>query len=170
MNIRTLLTAGILPLFLLGSCGYHLGGLRNDKLKDMDSFCVNMFANHTVQPEVASLMTTALGDAMQRDGSFRMAAPSQCDFTIDGAVTSISREALSTDWRDSYISREIGMTVHVSYDVKDTKTGQTILSGSTSAQGSYFNDTGNIQSARSAALSYATRQAADNIVFQLTIP
>ncbi len=170
MNIRTLLATSLVPLFFLGSCGYHLGGLRCNELKDMDTFCVNMFANHTVQPEVSSLMTTALGDALQRDGSFRMAAPAQSDFTIDGTVTSISRQSLSADPDDTYISLEIGMTVHVSYKVTETKSGKVLMAGTTKAQGSYFNNTGNIQSARSAALSYATRQAADKIVYQLTIP
>ncbi len=170
MNIRSLIPVCLMPLFLLGSCGYHLGGLRCEDLKDKDTFCVNMFANHTTQPDVAMQMTTALADSLQRDGSFRMASPTECDFVIDGAVRSISHQALITDWRDTYISKEIGLTVHVSYEVTDKKTGKTILRGTSSGRGSYFNDKGNIQTSRLSALSYATRKAAENIVYRLTIP
>ncbi len=170
MNIRSLLPACALALSLLPGCGYHLGGLRCNALKDMDTFCVNMFANHTTQPNVAMQMTTALADNLQRDGSFRMASPSDCDFKIDGTVTRIVRDSLRTDSQDSYISSEIGLVVHVSYVVTDCRDGKELMRGSTSAQGSYFNTTGNIQTARESALSYATRKAAQNIVYQLTIP
>ncbi len=170
MNMRSLLPASLCALALLSGCGYRLGGLRCGELKNMDTFCVNMFANHTTQPNVAMQMTTALTNALQRDGSFRLASPSDCDFKIDGTVKYIARESLSTDSDDTYISSEIGLTVCVSYVVTDTRTGKELLSGETSADGSYFNTTGNAQTSRSAALSYATRKAADKIVYQLTIP
>ncbi len=158
--------ASLLPV----GCGYHLGGLRTEALKDKESFCVNMFANHTTQPRVAEQMTTALADALQRDGSFRMASPGACDFTVSGTVTRIGRRSLRTDWEDSYVSSEVGLVAHVSYVVTDTRTGEVLMKGSVSAEGSYFTDTGNTQSARDAALSYATRKAADEIVAELTIP
>ncbi len=170
MNIRSLLPACLLSLLLLSSCGYHLGGLRCKPLKDMDTFCVNMFANHTTQPKVAMQMTTALADGLQRDGSFRMASPSECDFKIDGTVTRITRSSLIADWRDSYVSSEIGLAVHVTYVVTDARDGKVLMRGSTSADSSYFNTSGNVQSAVESALSYATRKAAENIVYQLTIP
>ncbi len=169
MNIRSLLSVCALGLLLPG-CGYHLGGLRCKKLQNMDTFCVNMFANYTTQPNVAMQLTTALADSLQRDGSFRMASPSECDFKIDGAVTSIGRHSLSADWRDSYISRELELKVYVSYTVTDARTNEVILKGKASADASFFNSAGNIQSARESALSYATRKAAENIVYQLTIP
>ncbi len=170
MNIRSLLTICTLPLLLISGCGYHLGGLRCNALKDKETFSVNMFRNYTTQPYVAVQMTTALTDNLQRDGSFRLASPSDCDFKIDGTVTRILRTSLSANSRDSYISSEIGLRVYVEYEVTDGKTGKTLKRGKTNAEGSYFNSTGNVQSARESALSYATRKAAENIVYQLTIP
>ncbi len=171
MKIRSLLTACALPLLLITGCGYHLGGLRCNALKDKDTYCVNMFANHTTQPNVAMQMTTALADNLQRDGSFRMASPTECDFKIDGTVTRILRTSLSANSRDSYVSSEIGLRVYVDYVVTDAATGKELVRGTTNAEGSYFNSTsGNVQSARESALSYATRKAAENIVYQLTIP
>ncbi len=170
MKLPSLISACTLGLLLFSGCGYHLGGLRCHALKNKDTFCVNMFANHTTQPNVAMQLTTALADNLQRDGSFRMASPSECDFTIDGTVTRIVRNSLGADWRDSYISSEIGLCVYVDYVVTDNSSGKVLMRGSTQAEGSYFNSSGNIQSARESALSYATRKAAENIVYQLTIP
>ena len=170
MNIRSLFTACLGSALLLSGCGYHLGGLRCMALKNMDTFCVNMFSNHTTQPNVAMQMTTALTNALQRDGSFRMASPSECDCKVDGTVRRITRDALATDSDDTYISSEIGLTVHVAYRVTDTRTNKILVQGETIAEASYFNTEGNTQTSRAAALSYATRKAADNIVYQLTIP
>ncbi len=170
MKTRSLLAACALPLLLFTGCGYHLGGLRCAALKDKNTFCVNMFENYTTQPNVAIQMTTALADNLQRDGSFRMASPSECDFRIDGVVSRILRVSLRADSHDSYISSEIGLRVYVDYVVTDSKTGKVLRKGTTNAEGSYFNSTGNVQSARESALSYATRRAAENIVYQLTIP
>ncbi len=167
---QSLLGLCLLPIVALSGCGYHLGGLRADVLKDKETFCINMFSNHSTQPMAAMLMTNALADALQRDGSFRMAAPANCDFRIDGAVTSIGQRSYSTSPNDSYVSSELGLTINVVYRVVDAATGKELMTGSTQASGSYFNTVGNVQSGRDAALSYAARQAADNIVDKLTIP
>ncbi len=164
------LAFGLLPVLALSGCGYHLGGLRADALKNKETFCVNMFANHSTQPMVALQMTNALADALQRDGAFRMASPADCDFRIDGAVTGIGQRSYSADPYDSYVSSELGLVINVTYRVTDTQSGKVLLSGTTQATGSYFNNAGNVQSGRDAALSYAARQAADNIVNHLTIP
>lgn len=157
-------------VLVLAACGYHLGGMKNRALDGMNTFCVNMFANETLYPYVAMQMTTALTDQMQRDGAFRLAQPSSADFVVDGAVRSVKETSLRTDSSNTYLSTEIGLTVFVSYKVTDCRTGRVLVERSVTAQGSYFNDAGNMQSMRDAALSYATRKAAESIVLELTMP
>lgn len=165
------LIVGFLGALFLSSCGYHLGGLRSSAMKNVDTFCVEMFENRTTQAMVSMQMTTALTDALQRDGTFRMASPSSCDVRIEGCVTNVATTSLITDYRDSYISAEIGLRVFVTYKVIDCRTNKVLISGTTDAEGSLFNnDSGNVQAARDAALSFATRKAATNIVNRLTIP
>lgn len=163
------ISACMLPLFT-ASCGYQLGGLVNGDMKDMKTFDVTMFENQTNYPLVAMQMTTALADALQSDGTFRMVAPSQSDFSVSGKVTSVSASSLTTNPDDTYLSLEIGLTVHVQYTITNRKTGKVIKTGTVSGQGSYFNTSGNAQSARESALSYATRLAADELVGVLTLP
>ena len=155
----------------LTSCGYHLGGVRNRALEKMESASISMFANHTLYPYVATQITTALGEELQRDGAFRLLSPDTADITISGVVTSVRASSLRTNSRNTYLSAEIGLTVVVHYNVVQNSTGKLLLAGDASAEGSYFNDeTGNVQTARDSALSYATRQVAEKIVQRMTIP
>ncbi len=167
-----------IPVFILSavallcaSCGYHIGGLTNGAMKDVQTFDVSMFENHTNYPYVAMQMTTALTDALQADGTFRLVAPAKSDCCISGKVVSVTPNSLITNPDDSYISTEIGLTVYVDYEVTDRKSGKVLKKGSVRGRGSYFNTGGgNVQAARESALSYATRLAARNVVDELTLP
>lgn len=163
------LLACAIPL-LTASCGYQLGGLVNGDLKGMKTFDVNMFENQTNYPHVAMQMTNALADAMQSDGTFRLVSSSQSDFTISGKVSSVRAFSQTTNPDDSYVSLEVGLQVYVDYVITDRKTGKQIKTGSVKGEGSYFNTEGNAQAARDAALSYATRLAARELVDALTLP
>lgn len=154
----------VLSACLLTACGYHLGGVKPAQMKNMETFCVDVFDNQTPVPAVAMQMTTALADAVQRDGTYRMAKRSEADFTINGVVKSVDRSAWSTDYVDAYHALEIGVTVQVEYNVVDNRTGRTVLQATASGQSSYFNDQGNVQTAMESALSYATRRAAEDVV------
>lgn len=168
---RIIRACAVVAALSLVSCGYHLGGLKPASMKDMDTFCVNMFTNHTLQPMVSVQFTSALTDTMQRDGTYTMAQPSKADFSLSGSVSEISRRSVRSDYRDSYLSREIELQVHVDYKVTDLKTGKVVRSGSTTGRSSYFNDSEvSAQSAVDSALSYAARRAAENVVVNLTMP
>lgn len=167
-RIFTLLACA-LPL-VTTSCGYKLGGLVNGDMEGMKTFDITMFENQTNYPHVAMQVTTALADALQSDGTFRMVSPSKSDFTVSGKVTSVQASSLTRNPDDSYLSLEIGLEVHVSYSITDRKTGKVIKTGSVNGEGSYFNTPGNVQAAREAALSYAARLAAHELVDELTIP
>lgn len=165
-TIQALLTC--LAAFAVSSCGYHLGGVKPANMQNMNTFAVEMFENNTVQPNVGMLMTTAMANTLQSDGTYRMAPRNEADFIVKGVVTDIERRSLITDTVDTYISREIGLTVNVDYSVVDRKTGKVLRSGSASGSGSYYNQGVNTVSAMDTALSYATRCLADNVTLNLT--
>ena len=99
-----------------------------------------------------------------------MTVPSNADFTISGAVRNVEYERLLTDWRDSYQSLEVAVKIEVAYRIVNNKTGATISNGTVTGSGSFFNTGGNTQLGRDAALSFATRKAADQLVARLTAP
>ncbi len=157
---------------LLSACSslYHMGGVKPASMQELNTFSVEMFDNNSTQPSSGVLLTTALTDAMQRDGTYRLASSALADFTISGEITHLSRESLLTDPGDTYLSREVGVTMHVRYVVRNNRTGAVVMQREVAGQGSYFTDAGNQQSAVDSALSYAARNAADDITNDLTTP
>lgn len=169
MKKLRVIVSGMLAL-LISACGYHLGGIKPGYMKNMNTFCVEMFENNTVQPNVGMLMTTAMANSLQSDGTYRMAPRNEADFILKGTVTHIERESLRTNTDDTYVSSEIGLDVHVDYKIVNRKTGKVMLDGTSHATGSYFNQGVNTVSAMDTALSYATRLVAENITLNLTAP
>lgn len=160
--------AVLLPLGGMTSCGYRAGGIRPAMMQGLHTFNVEMFENYSTQPLIAMQLTTALTDALQADGTYKLASPAKSDFVIRGQVLSVTPRSLSTDWRDSYLSSEIGLKVTFHYEVINKKTGQTLVSTTASAQSSYYNrDNINVQNTRDNALSYAARLAAQSVVSRL---
>lgn len=167
MNLRILFSCALTGLALT-SCGYHLGGMKPARMDDMHTFCVEMFENNTVQPSVGVYMTTAVTNALQSDGTYRLAPRNEADFIVKGTVSHISRDSLTTSTKDSYISTQIGVTVHVQYEIVNRKTGIIISKGTESEQASYFNQNGSTITAMESALFYATSRVADDIVLNIT--
>lgn len=163
MNMKNKLFTA-LAAALLSSCGYHLNGVKPDVMQGKETYCVEMFDNATTSPNVAVQLTSALGDAMQRDSTYRPARRGEADFTISGQVKNINRTSLMTDYEDAYHSLEVGVSVDVAYTVTDRRTGKVLIQSVATGQSSYFNDLGNVQTALDSALSYATRRAAEEIV------
>ncbi len=166
MNIRTI-AAGLLAL-CVSSCSYHLGGVKPASMEHLNTFCVEMFSNYTLQPNAGMLMTTAMANTLQSDGTYRMAPRNDADFIVKGEVVSIERESLTTNTEDTYVSTQIGINVNVEYQVIERKTGRVIIDSEEEAQGSYFNQVGSTQSSLETALSYATRRIAQDITLSLT--
>lgn len=169
--MKRLLCLGLGLLTLsLGSCGYHAGGLVNKKLEGVKTFYVTMFDNFTTYPNVGMLMTSAIGNALQTDGTFRMAAPGAADVEISGSVSNVTIEQSLVDWQDTHLSLEFRITMQVDYKVKRVSDGKVIKEGCATGDGSYYNAGGNVQSGRDAALSYAARNVAEEIVASFTTP
>ncbi len=167
MNKKFLALASVVALVMSG-CGYKLGGLKPGYMKDMNTFCVEMFENNSIYPNAGMLMTTALGNALQSDGAYRIAPRNEADFIVKGVVTRVHKTSLLTDTEDTYISRSIGLEVSVDYQIVDRKTGKIIRASEATGSGSYYNQIGNTMSAQDTALSYATRRAADSVALNLT--
>ena len=157
--------------FLTVSCGYRLDGALNPKMAGMHSFAVAMFENSSFYPDAGMMVTTALTDRLERSGTMRLRSHGSADCSISGRVVRVSRTALRANPYDSMISSEIGLTISVVYKVVDNRTGREIASGTATGQSSFFNnDLGSVQTAEQNAVSYAARQAADDIVTDLTLP
>lgn len=155
------------PCLLLPSCGYHLGGYKPEKLKDMHTFSVDMMENNSLEPRAGVLLTSALTDSLQRDGTYRLSARGKSDFRIEGEIATVTYGSLRTNKEDTYISDEISMNVTVKYRVVDNAVGKELLANTLTVSSNFYNQ-GNVQTARMNAMSYAAMLAAQRITDALT--
>lgn len=166
MTHRTLFTLSCLSCLLLSSCGYRLGGVKPKEFEKINNLHVSVFTNDSVEPRAAVLTTSAIADAIQKDGTFRLASKGNGEARLVGRVNSIRFIQLRSSSEDTYLSTERGLVLNVDYSVIDSKTNKVILSGNCSEMANFFNSA-NQQSAKEAALSYAARLVATQIANQL---
>ena len=151
----------------ISACGYHLGGMKPVSMKEMNTFCVEVFENETLHPNAGMLMTTAMANALQSDGTYRMAPHNDADFIVKGKVARITRESLIRDSEDTYVSKQLGARVYVQYQIVERATGKILFNSGAEESGEFFNQVGSTESAFETAISYATRRIADEIVIDL---
>ena len=169
-HIFSLSLSALVAAALTTSCGYRAGGYQPSVLRGKTSAFVEVFANYTIQPMLASQTTAAVCDILQRDGTYTLASPQKADIIIRGKISDITRSSLRTNPYDSYLSSEVQLTVRVNYEVVDRKTGKTLLSSSVTGRGSNLSTTGNVQGAVDNALNSAAIRAAEALVTNLTMP
>lgn len=159
----------LLPVLCLlaGSCGYQLGGTKPPKLEFAKTVQVCLFANNSLEPRAATLVTGALADELQRDGTYKLSSRSGADIRVEGEVYSITFDQLRSSREDTYKSTELGLRLAVKYRVVDGRTNEVLYASSAEEVGQFF-DLGNIQTARTNALSYAARLVATSIAETLT--
>ena len=114
------------------------------------------------------LMTSAMTNALQSDGTYKLASRSEADFIVSGAVTQIERDSIMTSSEDSYVSKQLQIEVHVKYNVTDRRTGKKLSASEIEERADFFNSIGSTQNSMEVALSYALRRAADSITLLLT--
>ena len=121
-----------LPVFCLlaGSCGYQLGGTKPPKLELAQTVKVCLFANNSLEPRAATLVTGALADELQRDGTYRLSSGADADIRVEGEVYSITFDQLRSSREDTYKSTELGLRLSVKYRVVDARTQEILYAGS----------------------------------------
>lgn len=169
-NIMNLLLCCLAVVLGFTSCGYRAGGCQPAVLRDKKTVFVEVFSNNTIQPALSSQTTAAVCDMLQRDGTYTMASPQKADIIIKGSIDDITRSSLLTNPYDSYLSSEVQLTVYVTYQVVDRRSGRILMRGRANGSGSNMSTSGNVQGAVDNALNSAAIRAAELLVTNLTMP
>ena len=156
-----------LGLALVSCAGYRLGGAKPPSLSATESISVSMFESGVPHPRAESIATSAVADALVRDGTYRLADSRTADGILEGKVASIDYGTLRTSRLDSRLAEELTNTVRLEWVLKDAKNTTRILaSGSSDGRSSFFVDS-NLQTARQNALPDAFERAATSVVSRL---
>ncbi|MDH4443627.1 MAG: LPS assembly lipoprotein LptE [Akkermansiaceae bacterium] len=158
----------IAPLMLVISCaGYRLGGTKPLALAKVKTIAVPMFANATLHPRAETLATSAVADAIVRDGTYQVSSRDHADAVLEGTLREINYRSIRGTRFDSALSEELGNTAIINWTLRDAKNPTKVLaSGSSSGTSQLFVDS-NLQTARNNALPEAVERAGEALVSRL---
>ena len=152
----------------LASCaGYRLGGAKPSSLAGVETISVSMFSNSTQHPRAEAIATSAVTDAMVRDGTYRIAAAGEADAILEGEIERIRYRAIRGTRFDSLFPEELANTVTLRWTLRDARDPTHVLATGVSEGTSQLFVSANLQTARNNALPEALERAGEALVSQL---
>jgi len=163
---RILTSAAVVACF--ASCaGYELGGRKPASLDGVDRIAVPMFVNATQHPRSEVIATSAVAEAISRDGTYRVVAIGNADAVLEGKVHGIDYSTARGTRFDTLLAEEFRNTVTIQWQLRDARDPARILARGTSNGTSQLFRDSNLQTARNNALNDAMENAAEALVSQL---
>jgi hypothetical protein len=116
-------------LLLLGGCaGYRLGPT-NGVAAGEQSIRVNPFTNHTLEPRLGDAVTTALRNALQRDGTYHLATSGSADILVNGVISHYDRRELSFLPNDVLTVQDYRVSLTAEITAREAATGRLLFKG-----------------------------------------
>lgn len=162
----------LLPLaifsVLLGSCaGYHVGPVKPKALATVRTIAIPMMANETLHPRAEVLTTSAVASALTADGTYRLSDVGSADAVLEGRITAIRNAAIRARRYDTMSPEELSTTLHIEWQLKDSRDGGRVLASGTSSGTSQVFVDDDLQTARNNAIPDAAERAGVALVSQL---
>ena len=161
-----------LPLFapLLGlvSCaGYQLGGVKPASLASVQTIAVPMFSNDTQHPRAEVLATSAVAEAIVRDGTYRISRVDDADAVLVGSLSEIEYSTLRGSRFDTLRPEELTNSVTLKWTLRDGRDPTKVLASGSSTGASQLFVSANLQTARNNALPEALERAGEALVSRI---
>lgn len=101
-------------VFLLGGCGYRLGGHPDEGyLRGVSTIAVDMFGNRSYEPYLEDYVTEALMERFARKTGLEVTENRQkADVVLSGDVTSYRSTAIAYDSNDKITEYQSEMVIH----------------------------------------------------------
>ncbi len=130
MNSRTTfhLLRGVaaLALALSGCAGYQLGPTKPIAYADIQTLYVSTFANETLEPRLATIVTNAVISQLQQDGTYKTTSKANADAELTGTIRRIERQQQRSANNQVLQTRELLLQLEVQFTIKDLRTGEAI--------------------------------------------
>jgi len=127
--------------FLLSGCaGYQLGDAKPSPYAEIEKIHVPPFKNLTLEPRLSSLVTNAVLQELQSDGTYQVATRKNCDAVLVGEIRDIDKYQLRAVRTDTLKSSELGVYLIVDFHLEDPVTGERISERSLKKHGSHIAD------------------------------
>lgn len=150
-----------------GCAGYHLGSVQPEAFRHVRSVAVPAFRNETLEPRIAVMVTNAVIEAIQRDGTYRVATAAGADARLEGVVRQIKRRQVRSTRQDTLGSLELEFTLEVDYVFRDLASYRVLAEGQIEGSGHQFLDP-NFQLSEREALPVAAERLAVGLVSRIS--
>lgn len=161
--------AVILSACCLVSCaGYQLGGVKPKSLTMVKNVSVPMFSNATLHPRAEVLATSAVIDALVRDGTYKITNDDKADAVLEGKLATIRYTAIRGTRYDTLLPEELANTVTIHWTLRDARHSNKVLASGTSTGSSQLFVSSNLQTARNNALPEALERAGEELVSRIS--
>ena len=162
-----LLTSSLLLVIFLNGCGYHLGHVKPTAYARIQRIHIPTFQNKTQEPRSAVLVSNAVIQQFQRDGTYQIANSNQADAILDATIETIDRRQARSARFDTLRTSELDFTLEVKYQFRDLRTNEVLDQGTIEGRVSQFLDP-NFQLSERQALPLAAEKLAENLVSRLS--
>ena len=157
----------LISVLSLQGCGYHLGYVKPVAYAKIQGIYVPTFQNQTQEPRSAVMVSNAVIQQFQRDGTYKMANHEQADAILDGSLVALDRRQARSARFDTLRTSELDFTLEVTYQFRDLRTNEILDQGTIEGRTSQFLDP-NFQLSERQALSLAAEKLAENLVSRLS--
>jgi hypothetical protein len=135
-SLKFILVCAAIAL-MAGCAGYHLGPV-NGAVAGEKSIEVLPFNNQTLEPRLGDIVTQALRERLQTDGTYRLATQGGGDIVVTGVITRYVRDSLSYLPGDVQTAENYHVTITAHVTAREPATGKLLfeknVSGSTLVQ------------------------------------
>ena len=146
---------------------YSLGGKKPKKFEEVQTIHVETARNNSYYARLESMMTSAIVEELNSSGMYVAGASGSSDAILKTTIKSVGQDKIRSQPYNTYRNLQTMMRVVVEYQVIRTSDRMELSSGTITVHSDYYNQP-NETSSKSDALSYASRDAATNIVRRLT--
>ena len=109
-----------------GCAGYRLGPTNGEQAGGR-SVQITPFLNRTVEPRLVEVLTQAMRQHVQQDGTYRLDTRNDGDIVLSGSILSFERHSLTFVSRDVLTPRDYRLTLVVQVVARERGTGRVLL-------------------------------------------
>lgn len=148
-------------------CGYRLGYVKPVKYARIHTLYIPTFKNETQEPRSAVLVTNAVIQQFQRDGTYRVGSADGADAVLEASIVRLNRRQARSTRFDTLRTSELEYTLVLDYRFRDLRTNEILDQGLIDGETSRFLDP-NFQLSERQALPLAAERLAENLVSRLS--
>ena len=154
-------------LLSMAGCGYKLGYVKPAGYQQVRSIYIPTFKNDTLEPRSAVLITNAVIQQLQRDGTYGVGTADRADAVLEATIVDLKRRQARSARFNTLRTSELEFTLVVDYRFRSLRTNEILDEGTIEGETSRFLDP-NFQLSERQALPIAAERLAENMVSRLS--